>query len=118
MKRLFLILAVLVVVLAAAAPTASAQMAPRFSMTGTFLSVDTAGTLLVHVRRGSPNIQPYIGDDVSVKTGAETIYVLCTPTSCTRTQLSTLAAGDRVSISGVVRPDKSLYALRVTIKRK
>ena len=118
MKRLFLILAILTVVLAAKAPaTASAQMAPRFSMTGTFLSVDTAGTLLVHVRNGSPNIQPYIGTDLAIKTGPETIYVVCTALTCTRTQLSKLVPGDRVSISGVVRPDKSLYAWRVTIKR-
>ncbi len=118
MKKWFLILAVLAVLVTLTAPSVSAQMAPTFSMNGTLVSADaTAATLLVHVRTGSPNVLKFIGTDMTLKTGATTKFVRYTPTGCVPITFADLRPGDRLVITGVVQADKSLYAKHVTVKR-
>ncbi len=119
MKRLLFALALVVVLLSLSLPSAMAATTPvPFSLTGTLNSADaTTGLLSVHVQNGSYNIQRYRGTDVSIKTGANTIFVKYTPTGCVRVTLTELKPGDRLAISGVVQQDKSLYAKRVTIRR-
>ncbi len=119
MKRLLFALVLVVMLMTISLPSASAATMPvRFSLTGTLNTADAAtGGLSVHVKSGSPNVHPYLGTDLAVQTGPDTIFVKYTPAGCVRVTFADLKPGDRLAISGVVRPDKTFYATRVTIRR-
>ena len=105
MKKLLVVTLVLFLLAITVMPVFAAgpSRAPRgpFTLVGTISTIDPAtGAVTVNVLKGNKLAQPFIGQSVTLKTAAATIYLRKTTATATRITFADLKVGDPVSVSG------------------
>ena len=115
MKKMLVIWIVIALVLVAASPALAgngsgpgAGPGPsgkgKFSLAGIITAIDPTNlTVTVHVVAGSTLVKPFIEQELTVQTTADTRFLLCNPDGkATPITFNDLAVGQKVSVNGTL----------------
>jgi hypothetical protein len=108
MKKVWIALLVLVVLVATAMPALAAGGPPpvccksgSFTLAGVITAIN--GTAItVQVTGGNPIVREYVGQTLALQTTSSTRYLLKTDTGTVPITFADLAVGQKVSVSGTV----------------
>lgn len=121
-RRVWLGIAVLVLLAAAVMPVMAEGDKNRvrwqgnvFSLVGEVTAVDTEyRTITVEVHTGNRQIKAYIGEELTINTRTDTMFLRLGEIKCEVITLEDVAEGDYVSVSGHM-VDTLFVAKRVTV---
>lgn len=87
-----------------------------FGLVGEVTAVDAGtGTITVLVRAGNRLVKDYIGEELTVETDDDTLFLIYGDPKCTIGDFTDVAVGADVSMNGLVDEDGTFLARRVTI---